>query len=216
MAHLLVLTCVHVHSTWHTVGAWPGATVTGPACPVRLGAQEPAYWLLISQLCEKTLPLWTDGGAGAEVPTMFLESLLRDHSALPSLCPHPSPSSSSEVLRAPPIHHLSPWPKLGGRHSDILISCHPSIMRCQWKGVPSELSYPRRTTGGKRVFPGCVQSVQSQGRNGGSHLALGSRARPLTLTSARGCLNSDQFFGPHTERRGHHPLLPWSGSADRK
>ena len=97
MAHLLVLTCVHVHSTWHTVGAWPGATVTGPACPVRLGAQEPAYWLLISQLCEKTLPLWTDGGAGAEVPTMFLESLLRDHSALPSLCPHPSPSSSSEV-----------------------------------------------------------------------------------------------------------------------
>lgn len=174
--------------------------------------REPACWLLITQLCEKPLPLWTDGGAGAKVPTMFLESLLRDHSARPDSCPHPSPSSSEHLLSITSRPGQS-WE--AGTVTSWLAAIHPSCVPT-WKGVPSELSYPQEDSWGKIVFPGCVQSVQSQGRNREYHPALGSRARPLTLTSARGAseFRSGSAVPPH--RKGTQHTSPLSGSTDRK
>ena len=105
--------------------------------PMWLDAQEPACWLLITQVCEKPLPLWTDGGAGAEVSgvsTMSLESLLRDHSARPSSCPHPSPSSSDHLLSIT-SHPSQSWE--AGTVTSWLAAIHPS---CDARGREFHLS----------------------------------------------------------------------------
>ena len=105
--------------------------------PMWLDAQEPACWLLITQVCEKPLPLWTDGGAGAQVSgvsTMSLESLLRDHSARPSSCPHPSPSSSDHLLSIT-SHPGQSWE--AGTVTSWLAAIHPS---CDARGREFHLS----------------------------------------------------------------------------
>lgn len=146
VAHLLVLSCIHLHSTWHTVGAWPGATVRGPAWP-------PCSWR------PKNLP--AGSLSGRYVRSLFLFGQTKGQMQKFPPC-FWSPFLEITVPRPAHVHTRLPvaqsssYPSplalakaVGGRHSDILISRHPSIMRCRWKVAPSELSCPRRTAGGK-------------------------------------------------------------------